>query len=272
MVNGMIRQEAVCASLRRLPRRPAGPSRSGGPSSCRWPHWGTALVVRLFWAAGSSSLDAITATGPAAPADVLVVVVGALGVAVAGWLGLTVLLSALAALPGALGRVATALAGRLAPAAVRRGVALALGTAFTAAGGAPAVDGSATPRPGPTVTEPPSASAPDPGFSVTTETLSERRPAASLGPLGPAPRTTERATERATRPAAATPQIRVERGDSLWHIAARHLGPDATPGQIAREWRRWYAANRAVVGAEPDLIRVGQVLSAPPAPTPGATP
>jgi nucleoid-associated protein YgaU len=56
-------------------------------------------------------------------------------------------------------------------------------------------------------------------------------------------------------------------GDSLWAIAARHLGHHATPLQVAREWPRWYAANRTVIGPNPNLIRVGQVLTVP---TPGA--
>jgi resuscitation-promoting factor RpfA len=55
----------------------------------------------------------------------------------------------------------------------------------------------------------------------------------------------------------------VRRGDALWDIAARHLGPDATAVDIAREWPRWYAANRAVIGADPSLIRPGEVLHAP---------
>jgi nucleoid-associated protein YgaU len=58
--------------------------------------------------------------------------------------------------------------------------------------------------------------------------------------------------------------VTVVRGDSLWAIAARHLGPHSTTQQIAHEWPRWYAANRTVIGPDPDLIRVGQVLSVPP--------
>jgi hypothetical protein len=55
----------------------------------------------------------------------------------------------------------------------------------------------------------------------------------------------------------------VRRGDALWDIAARHLGPDATAADIAREWPRWYAANRAVIGADPNLLRPGELLHAP---------
>ena len=55
----------------------------------------------------------------------------------------------------------------------------------------------------------------------------------------------------------------VRRGDALWDVAARHLGPTATAADIAREWPRWYAANRAVIGADPSLLRPGEVLYAP---------
>jgi nucleoid-associated protein YgaU len=57
--------------------------------------------------------------------------------------------------------------------------------------------------------------------------------------------------------------VGVRPGDSLWAIAARHLGPDATDAQIAAEWPRWYAANRAVIGDDPDIIEVGQQLLPP---------
>ncbi len=55
----------------------------------------------------------------------------------------------------------------------------------------------------------------------------------------------------------------VHRGDSLWAIAARHLGGHPSDAQIDHAWRAWYAANRAVVGADPDLILPGQQLRPP---------
>lgn len=55
----------------------------------------------------------------------------------------------------------------------------------------------------------------------------------------------------------------VKRGDTLWAIAARHLGPSTTAAQIAAEWPRWHAANRAVIGADPDLILPGMILHPP---------
>jgi nucleoid-associated protein YgaU len=59
----------------------------------------------------------------------------------------------------------------------------------------------------------------------------------------------------------------VLRGDTLWSIARRHLvatgHPAPTDTDIDAEWRRWYAANRAVIGADPDLILPGQRLAPP---------
>jgi nucleoid-associated protein YgaU len=55
----------------------------------------------------------------------------------------------------------------------------------------------------------------------------------------------------------------VRRGDCLWDIAARRLGPDATDAQIAAEWPQWYATNRAVIGDRPDLLEPGQRLRPP---------
>lgn len=55
----------------------------------------------------------------------------------------------------------------------------------------------------------------------------------------------------------------VRRGDSLWDIASRHLGAEATATEIAHEWPRWYAANRSRIGDDPDLIVPGQRLVPP---------
>jgi hypothetical protein len=55
----------------------------------------------------------------------------------------------------------------------------------------------------------------------------------------------------------------VRPGDTLWDIAARHLGPNASNADIARAWPRWYAANRVSIGANPQLIHPGLVLQPP---------
>jgi hypothetical protein len=55
----------------------------------------------------------------------------------------------------------------------------------------------------------------------------------------------------------------VRRGDTLWSIAARSLGPGATEAQIAGEWPRWFKANRAVIGNDPDHLIPGERLRPP---------
>lgn len=55
----------------------------------------------------------------------------------------------------------------------------------------------------------------------------------------------------------------VHRGDTLWDIARRHLGPDATDAEVAHAWPAWYEANRTVIGDDPGLILPGQILRPP---------
>lgn len=55
----------------------------------------------------------------------------------------------------------------------------------------------------------------------------------------------------------------VHRGDSLWKLAARDLGPGADDAHVDAAWRRWYAANREVIGGDPNLIEPGQRLQSP---------
>ena len=58
----------------------------------------------------------------------------------------------------------------------------------------------------------------------------------------------------------------VKQDDSLWSVAAAELGPKATDETIAARWPQWYAANRQLIGPDPNLIHPGQVLN-PPAPS-----
>jgi nucleoid-associated protein YgaU len=57
--------------------------------------------------------------------------------------------------------------------------------------------------------------------------------------------------------------IVVHRGDTLWDIVARHLGPDASDAEVATAWPRWYDANRQVIGDDPNLLLPGQILRVP---------
>lgn len=58
------------------------------------------------------------------------------------------------------------------------------------------------------------------------------------------------------------PEIVVRRGDSLWALVSRHLHTD-DPAVIAAQWPLWYAANRTVIGPDPDVLCIGQVLQLP---------
>jgi len=58
-------------------------------------------------------------------------------------------------------------------------------------------------------------------------------------------------------------EIVVRRADTLWDIAARHLGAGATNGEIAAEWPHWFTANRSVIGHDPDHLVPGERLRAP---------
>jgi nucleoid-associated protein YgaU len=62
---------------------------------------------------------------------------------------------------------------------------------------------------------------------------------------------------------AARDEVVVHRGDTLWAIAARHLGAAASAAEVAEEWPRWYAANRTVIGDDPGLLVPGQRLRPP---------
>ncbi|UZX03911.1 LysM peptidoglycan-binding domain-containing protein [Arthrobacter sp. CDRTa11] len=58
-------------------------------------------------------------------------------------------------------------------------------------------------------------------------------------------------------------EVAVLSGDTLWDIAARELGPAATDVEVALQWPRWYAANRGVIGENPDVLLPGQILKSP---------
>lgn len=87
-------------------------------------------------------------------------------------------------------------------------------------------------------------------------------------PAGPqrttSPEPGDRLTGGQTRSAAdEADHVVVQSGDTLWSIAAEHLGEDAADAQIAAEWPRWYAANRATIGDDPSELRPGMVLELP---------
>lgn len=211
-----------------------------------WP----APPIRLT--AGTSALDDLLATA-ACTALVLVL----LAAAASAWASLV-----LAAVRRAGSQRLVRLERVVAPGLVRRLAATAIGVGVLASAGAAA----ATAAPVTVAVQPlvPSwpAEAPAAGTPPTTSTT----------PAAPAPSASGRSGPGAPAGVSAVPQNRqpdatqdvvVERGDSLWRIAEQHLPPGAGAEQVAAEWPRWWSANRAVVGDDPDLIRPGQQLSAP---------
>ena len=101
------------------------------------------------------------------------------------------------------------------------------------------------------------------------EAVGEPQPTTIPMPVAAEPEepTVERTATAAPAPdearAPTADSVTVRRGDSLWRIAAEHLDADASDAEIAAAWPRWYEANRAVIGSDPNLIHPGQVLRAP---------
>lgn len=155
----------------------------------------------------------------------------------------------------------------LTPLALRRLLVLMLGAGL-----------AATASPGHAATVPASAGAAQsvPGWQPTGQAPGPgpgRHAAAAPGPGAGAP-WVPGPPPGATRPAepgpgpgsgadAATGRRVVAPGDTLWDIAARDLGPDATPAQIAQAWPAWHARNLDTIGPDPDRIFPGQRLRPP---------
>lgn len=86
---------------------------------------------------------------------------------------------------------------------------------------------------------------------------------AASAPAAAAPVEPGWATTRAPAPVQGPQEHVVQRGDSLWSLAERRCGPGAGPARVLAEQERLYAANAAVIGDDPDLLRPGVVLHLP---------
>jgi nucleoid-associated protein YgaU len=161
---------------------------------------------------------------------------------------------AAATLPGRVGSTAARIAAHVTPALLRRLLQAALGVSMFSG-----------PLAGPALAAPVAAPAAAPAPWGHLPELD--RPAAGEAPWRPASDPSGSAARDVTGAragsTAATERVVVQRGDTLWAIAARALGAGVAEAEIARAWPRWYAANRSVVGADPDLIQPGQVLRPP---------
>jgi nucleoid-associated protein YgaU len=197
--------------------------------------WGSAGMLAEIGRPGPAPLGSLVGAAAAGAAWLVL-----------AWLTSTFLLEVVATLSRAARPVRRETA-TVSPPIVRRLAAAALGAGLLA---------------GP-VAGPAAAAVPAPvaGSDVPGEVLpgwTADRPAPPPAGDDPAPP----ATTVAHRPSA-TAWVRVRPGDSLWAVAARHLGPGATPAAVADEWPRWYAANRDQIGPDPHLIRPGTRLRVP---------
>ncbi|MDQ2751301.1 MAG: hypothetical protein M3Y44_17510 [Actinomycetota bacterium] len=182
------------------------------------------------------------------------------------WLGVGLLAAIAAGLPGGCGRSARWLAQVLLPATLHRAVAGAAGLGVLLVPVAAGAAGPAVPagRGGSAAASLSSAPVPSPAWPSDPPAL----PAPGWPTASPptAPRTVPPPGSHAAQPARPAPAngaVVVRPGDCLWEIAAAQLGHGGTPARTAAAWPRWYAANRAVIGADPNLIRPGQRLAPP---------
>lgn len=256
---------------------------------------GLALTASLTTGGCRILADGVAPGGdPAAAVVGLASLVAAL---IVGWLTLTLLLALIALVPGQIGRWALRLRDRVTPAIVRRWAAVVLGASMTAAvlpGTSVAASvrtthvaaGTVGPGWGPTgatstsetapglTTAPTDAPSPGWGPAVTSQSIESPRAAPGWTPRRPPAR--HRADPRlltGNHRHDRGNEIVVRRGDTLWSIAAAHLGQDATDAEIARAWPRWHATNAERIGADPHVLLPGTRLTPPTHHhDPGATP
>ncbi|HEY3534109.1 MAG TPA: hypothetical protein VGK60_00975 [Pedococcus sp.] len=227
----------------------------------------------------------VTVPGPASIGVALTLVAALVAVLVCTWLGLSTLAALLTHLPGRIGRLADRVAQAWAPPVTQRLAAVLVGAAVTGALAPGTALGEAPP---PAAAAVPAAPAPGragaglagsprmeaPGFAPTETTLPSPGFAPTAGSSGEgAPGWVPTRPVQRHQPSAAlvvpgqvrheAAEVVVHRGDTLWGIVARHLGTHASDAEVAQAWPRWYAANRQVIGDDPDLVKPGQVLHAP---------
>lgn len=225
------------------------------------------------------------------PAEAVTGLAAACAAVIAAWLTVCLVLALCAELPGRTGRAARSLRDRVTPLVVRRWAAIVLGasvgasvlpgTAVSAVRSADHAREDSTPSPGwvpeqvhsPTTLpspgwrpqpRPTSTELPAPGF-VPSSRVAGPTPAPGWVPRRPAvrQRTDPHLLTGHQRVGPGEHSIVVHRGDTLWSIAAAHLGPAATDVEIARAWPRWYSTNATTIGADPHLLLPGTRLTPP---------
>jgi len=193
------------------------------------------------------------------------------------WVAVSLVVTAGSLLPGRLGAFAHAVACRLTPAALRRVVVSAAGVSVLLAPATALAAPTAPPAPASAPAAMPAVGWPTgPGSAPTAHPTAPtarptaptaRTPAPTARTTAPAARTpaprTPSTPQHRPAPQPATGRLTVRPGDSLWTIAARRLGGRPAAARIQREWPRWFAANRQLIGADPGLILPGTRLVVP---------
>jgi LysM domain len=247
------------------------------------------LVLGVFLAGTGSSIVQRWRSSPTSDEvlgfeDQLGLVANTAGLIVTVWWAMSFAIAVVAALLERNGKIrAASAAGKFAPAFMRRlalaAVGLQLLTAPLAAAStltsthpaqpapgaaasalAPAAPWTPTADPAPPAVpagEPPAV---PPGSSAAAHPQwRPLNPVVEPGPLAGRPL-------RLQQPAGWGTEVTVRAGDSLWSLSAARLGPFASDVDIALDWPRLYQANRDVIGANPNLLRPGQILKIPPGP------
>jgi LysM repeat protein len=213
---------------------------------------GALTLLALGAAALTWRLRPSTAIAVGSPDDAIVAGCAWLAWLLAGYLAVAVAASAAAHLVGSAG-IAASWLSRVAPRSIRRLVDATV--TFSAAAAVLGSSASAQAAPAPVTHVAAGQPAHSVAGSATGSALDWPGLTATVKPPrhSPAPRGDEQPQ----------PVIVVAPGDTLWSIAARHLGPHASGAAITAAWHDWYAANRAVIGPNPSLIHPGQRLSPP---------
>jgi len=167
------------------------------------------------------------------------------------WLAVTALLTTAGRLPGLAGAVARTAVRRVAPAAVRRAVEVALGAGLVTG----------------TCAAAPAAAAPPPSTSVVAAAAPAPAPSGARAAGLELDWPDTDGHEAGVEAGAVVAPVVVRPGDTLWRVAERTLhastGAQPSAAQVARSWPRWWSANREVIGNDPDLILPGTALTAP---------
>jgi hypothetical protein len=241
-----------------------------GMVACGVPIGLFAAAAALDWGT-TGALAAVTSAGPAAFDDLLALAAAGAAWAVLCWLTAGLLLSLAAQARRQDGRL-DRLARAITPLAVRRLAALLLGVGLV---GAPVVLALpaqadctvATASQQPATRQPAPRHQTGPAVPRVELPALERWTPDRPAPPALAPRHPDEPlallVSRPHRGRAVSDHVVVRRGDTLWDIAARALGPDASAADIAASWPRWHAANRSTIGPDPDLILPGQLLRPP---------